>query len=57
MLSKSKQWILWAIAMTIFLLLSLGGHTILLGMTIIAVAKFWYSVVLQARSEDNRSRR
>ena len=51
MLSKSKQWILWAIAMTIFLLLSLGGHTILLGLTITAVAIIWYTVVPKARSE------
>ena len=46
------QWILWAIAMTVFLLLALSGHTILLGLAHHAVAKFWYSVVVpQARSE------
>jgi hypothetical protein len=57
MLSKSTQWILWAIAMVVFLALTLTGHTALLGLTITAVAVIWYSVVPQAHSEDNRNRR
>jgi hypothetical protein len=57
MLSKSTQWILWAMAMVVFLALTLTGHTALLGLTITAVAVIWYSVVPQAHSEDNRNRR
>jgi hypothetical protein len=44
------QWILWAISMVVFLVLMLGGHIMLLGLTLIAVAIFWYTVVPQARS-------
>ena len=57
MLSKSTQWIFWAIAMAVFLALSLTGHTALLGMTITVVALVWYTVVPAARPNDNRSRR
>ena len=45
MLSKTLQWILWAIAMVVFLALSLSGHMIALGLTITAVAVIWYTVV------------
>ncbi len=38
MLSRNKQWILWAIAMVVFLTLTVTGHTMLLGLTITAVA-------------------
>jgi hypothetical protein len=55
--SKTLQWILWAIAMTIFLALTLTGHTMALGLTITAVAVIWYNVVPEAHSEDNRKRR
>jgi len=57
MLSKSMQWVLWAIAMVVFLALTLSGHTALLGMTITAVALVWYTVVPAAHPNDNRSRR
>jgi hypothetical protein len=56
MANKTVQWILWAIAMVIFLSLTLTGHTTLLGLTIMAVAIIWYSVVPEARSNDNRHR-
>jgi len=45
MLSKNTQWILWGIAMMIFLALTLTGHTMILGLTITAVALVWYTVV------------
>jgi len=48
--NQTLQWILWAIAMLVFLVLALSGHTTLLGLTITAVAVFWYSVVPEARS-------
>jgi len=57
MANKTVQWILWAIAMVIFLALTLTGHTTLLGLTITTVAIVWYSVVPEARSDDNRYRR
>jgi hypothetical protein len=56
MANKTAQWILWAIAMVIFLALTLTGHTTLLGLAITAVAIVWYSVVPEARSNDNRHR-
>jgi hypothetical protein len=45
MTSKSMQWVLWAIAMVIFLALALSGHTLLLGLAITAVALLWYGIV------------
>lgn len=57
MLSKNMQWILWAIAMVVFLTLTLTGHTMLLGLTITAVAVIWYTVVPPAHPHDNRYRR
>ncbi len=54
MLSRNKQWILWAIAMVVFLTLTVTGHTMLLGLTITAVAVIWYTVVPPAHPHDNR---
>jgi len=48
--NTNLQWALWAIAMVVFFVLTLTGHTILLGLTITAVAVFWYSVVPKVRS-------
>ena len=56
MANKTAQWILWALAMVVFLALTLTGHTTLLGLAITAVAIVWYSVVPEARSNDNRHR-
>ena len=50
MRNTNLQWALWAIAMVVFFGLTLTGHTTLLGLTITAVAVFWYSVVPRARS-------
>ena len=50
MANKTVQWILWAIAMVVFLVLALGGHTALLGLAITAVAVVWYTVVPKAHS-------
>jgi len=55
--NRTLQWILWAIAMTTFLALTLSGHTMALGLSIVAVAVIWYTVVPEAHSDDNRSRR
>jgi len=57
MLSKNMQWILWAIAMLIFLVLTLSGHTAWLGLAITAVGVVWYMVVPPAHSNDNRYKR
>jgi len=50
MANDTFQWILWAVAMTVFLGLTLSGHTTLLGLTITAVAVIWYTVVPKASS-------
>jgi len=50
MRNPTLQWILWAITMVVFLVLALGGHTILLGLAITAVGALWYAVVPEARS-------
>jgi hypothetical protein len=57
MANKTLQWIVWAIAMVLFLGLTLSGHTTLLGLAITAVALVWYTVVPAARPKDNRNRR
>ncbi len=57
MLSKNMQWVLWVVAMAVFLFLTLTGHTLLLGLTITAVAVIWYTVVPVTHSNDNRHRR
>ena len=48
--NTTLQWILWGIAMVVFLGLTLSGHTALLGLAITAVALLWYGVVPEARS-------
>jgi len=50
MLSRRTEWILWAIAMVIFLVLTLSGHTMVLGLSIAVVAVIWYTVVPGAQS-------
>jgi len=50
MRNTTLQWILWAIAMVVFLGLTLSGHTTLLGLAITVVALIWYTVVPEARS-------
>jgi hypothetical protein len=50
MRNPTLQWILWAITMVVFLVLALGGHTILLGLAITVVGALWYTVVPEARS-------
>ena len=57
MANKTFQWVLWAIAMVLFLGLTLSGHTTLLGLAITAVAVVWYAVVPAVRQKDNRYRR
>ena len=50
MRNTTLQWILWAIAMVVFLVLALSGHTTLLGVAITAVGIVWYTVVPKAHS-------
>lgn len=50
MTNQAAQWILWAIAMTVFLALALSGHIKLLGLAITAVALLWYGIVPEAGS-------
>jgi hypothetical protein len=57
MANKSVQWILWAIAMVVFLVLALSGHTTLLGLAITAVGVIWYTVVPNPRPDHNRHNR
>jgi hypothetical protein len=42
---RTTQWILWAIAMVVFLVLALSGRTRDLGLAIAAVAVLWYVIV------------
>jgi len=56
MTNQAAQWILWAIAMTVFLALALSGHIKLLGLAITAVALLWYGIVPEAAPDDNRYR-
>jgi hypothetical protein len=39
------QWILWAIAMTVFFVLAWSGRTLDLGLAIAIVAVLWYVIV------------
>jgi hypothetical protein len=39
------EWILWAIAMTVFLVLAMSGRNVGLGVAIAVVAVLWYVVV------------
>ena len=50
MKSKTAQWILWAIAMSLFLGLTLSGHFDWLGVAILATSLVWYMVVPRATS-------
>jgi hypothetical protein len=50
MKNTATQWILWTIAMAIFLALTVSGHTRLLGVAITAVALLWYGIVPVAHS-------
>ena len=49
MTNQATQWILWAIAMVLFLALALSGHIKLLGLAITAVALLWYGIVPDGR--------
>jgi uncharacterized membrane protein len=42
---RTTEWILWAIAMTVFLGLALSGRNMDLGLAIAIVAVLWYVVV------------
>ena len=42
---QTTEWILWAIAMIVFLGLALSGRTRDLGLAIAAVAVVWYVIV------------
>ncbi|MGB9254170.1 MAG: hypothetical protein WCC25_04955, partial [Candidatus Korobacteraceae bacterium] len=42
---RTTEWILWAIAMTVFLVLALSGRTMDLGLAIAVVAVLWYVIV------------
>lgn len=44
-MSCRAEWILWAIAMTVLLVLALNGQTIGLGLAIAVVAVLWYVIV------------
>ncbi len=57
MANQSAQWILWVIAMVVFLVLALSGHTTLLGLAITAVGVIWYTVVPNPRPDHNRYKR
>ena len=52
MKSKSAQWILWAVAMVIFSVITLSGHRNWLGLAIVAVAVVWNTVVPSAHSRQ-----
>jgi hypothetical protein len=52
MKNKTAQWILWAVAMVIFTVITLSGHGNWLGLAIIAVAVIWYAVVPKASSRQ-----
>lgn len=49
MKSRSAQWTLWAITMSLFLWLSLGGHFNWLGVAIVASFLVWYMLVPRAK--------
>ena len=42
---RTVEWILWATAMVIFIVLALTHHIALLGVAITAVAVIWYGIV------------
>jgi len=47
---QTTDWILWSIAMVIFLILAVSGRTLELGLAIAAVAVLWYVIVPAVRS-------
>ena len=47
---QATEWILWAVAMGIFLILALDGRMYELGLAIAAVAVLWYGIVPALRS-------
>jgi hypothetical protein len=49
MKSQSAQWTLWAITMSVFLWLSLGGHFEWLAVAIVASSFVWYALVPRAK--------
>ena len=42
---RTVEWVLWAIAMIVFLVLAVTGRTLDLGVAIAIVAVLWYVVV------------
>jgi len=42
---QTAEWIIWAIAMVVFLVLALSGRMTDLGLAIAAVAVLWYVIV------------
>lgn len=48
MKSKTTQWILWAITMSMFLWLTLSGRFDWLAVAIVASSLIWYTVVPRA---------
>jgi hypothetical protein len=52
MKDKSIEWILWAVAMVIFTVITLTGHANWLGLPIAAVAVIWYMVVPSPHSRQ-----
>jgi membrane protein implicated in regulation of membrane protease activity len=50
MKSKTAQWTLWAVTMSVLLALTLSGHFGWLGVAILATSLVWYTVVPRATS-------
>jgi hypothetical protein len=50
MKSKTSQWILWTVTMSIFLWLTLGGHFDWLIVAMIVSSLVWYTVVPRTTS-------
>ncbi len=50
MQSKTAQWILWAITMIVFSVLTLSGHFDLLALAIVLSSLVWYTVVPRTTS-------
>ena len=50
---RTTEWILWALAMIVFLWLTLSGRTRDLGLAIAAVAVLWYVVVPASVLDEN----
>jgi len=48
---QTTEWILWAIAMIVFLVLAISGRMMDLGVAIAAVAVVWYVIVPAFNSE------